>query len=90
QYKDGCEIAFFGYSNSGKSSVINALTNQKKLARSSKIPGRTQLINFFEVVSGFRIVDLPGYGYSTAPIYLKLKWCKLLYNYLEKRCPLKA
>ncbi|MDE5286073.1 MAG: 50S ribosome-binding GTPase, partial [Buchnera aphidicola] len=53
KYKDGCEIAFVGYSNSGKSSAINALTNQKKLARSSKIPGRTQLINFFEVVSGF-------------------------------------
>ncbi|WP_422667334.1 ribosome biogenesis GTP-binding protein YihA/YsxC [Buchnera aphidicola] len=81
----GIEIALIGYSNAGKSSIINSLTNQKKLARFSKMPGRTQLINFFEVSSKFRIVDLPGYGYSNAPEAVKLKWQKTLYDYLEKR-----
>lgn len=85
EIQDGIEIAFIGYSNSGKSSVINTLTNQKKLARFSKTPGRTQLINFFEVVSGFRIVDLPGYGYAKAPLLVREKWQKILYNYLTKR-----
>ncbi|ADP67910.1 ribosome biogenesis GTP-binding protein YsxC [Buchnera aphidicola str. JF98 (Acyrthosiphon pisum)] len=83
--QNGIEIAFIGYSNTGKSSAINALTNQKKLARFSKTPGRTQLINFFEVVSGFRIVDLPGYGYSQAPLLVRSKWQKKVYDYLEKR-----
>lgn len=86
----GVEIAFIGYSNSGKSSAINSLTNQKKLARSSKTPGRTQLINFFEVVNNFRIVDLPGYGYAKCPISIKLKWEKLIDSYLKKRKPLKG
>ncbi|AWH90369.1 YihA family ribosome biogenesis GTP-binding protein [Buchnera aphidicola (Melanaphis sacchari)] len=86
----GIEVAFIGYSNSGKSSAINALTNQKKIARFSKMPGRTQLINFFKITSDFRIVDLPGYGYSQAPISIKLKWEKILFNYLEKRKNLKA
>ncbi|QFQ32245.1 ribosome biogenesis GTP-binding protein YihA/YsxC [Buchnera aphidicola] len=86
----GIEIAFIGYSNSGKSSAINSLTNQKKLARSSKKPGRTQLINFFQVISNFRIVDLPGYGYAKCPMSIKLKWQKLIYNYLKKRKPLKG
>ncbi|ANZ22627.1 GTP-binding protein [Buchnera aphidicola (Diuraphis noxia)] len=90
EIQDGIEIGFFGYSNSGKSSVINSLTNQKKLARFSKIPGRTQLINVFEVVSGFRIVDLPGYGYSEVPLFLKNKIKKMIYNYLEKRTQLKC
>lgn len=88
--QDGVEIAFIGYSNSGKSSVINALTNQKKLARFSKIPGRTQLINFFEVCSDFRIVDLPGYGYAKAPIFLKIKWQKIIYHYLKTRDEIKV
>lgn len=87
---NGIEIAFVGYSNSGKSSAINALTNQKKLARFSKIPGRTQLINFFQVSSKFRIVDLPGYGYAVAPEIIKLKWQKILYHYLETRNVLKG
>ncbi|QIQ41440.1 MAG: YihA family ribosome biogenesis GTP-binding protein [Buchnera aphidicola (Aphis urticata)] len=86
----GIEIAFIGYSNSGKSSAINSLTNKKKLARCSKTPGRTQLINFFQVVSNFRIVDLPGYGYAKCPISIKLKWEKLIYSYLKTRKPLKG
>jgi len=87
--QDGFEIAFIGYSNSGKSSVINSLTNQKKLARSSKTPGRTQLINFFEVLPDFRIVDLPGYGYTTAPEFVRKIWEKRIYHYLESRKQLK-
>jgi len=90
EIQDGFEIAFIGYSNSGKSSSINSLTCQKKLARFSKTPGRTQLINFFEVVSDFRIVDLPGYGYAKAPILVREKWEKIVYNYLEKREQLKG
>lgn len=86
----GVEIAFIGYSNSGKSSAINSLTNQKKLARFSKNPGRTQLINFFQVISNFRIVDLPGYGYAKCPTLIQLKLEKLIYNYLKKRKPLKG
>ena len=81
----GIEIAFIGYSNSGKSSAINFLTNQKKLARCSKKPGCTQLINFFQVISNFRIVDLPGYGYANCPISIKLTWERLIYNYLKQR-----
>lgn len=86
----GIEIAFIGYSNSGKSSAVNALTHQKKLARCSKTPGCTQLINFFQVFSNFRIVDLPGYGYAKCPISIKLKWEKLIYSYLKQRKSLKG
>lgn len=89
-FKNSIEIAFIGYSNSGKSSAINSLTDQKKLARCSKTPGRTQLINFFEVVSGFRIVDLPGYGYAESPLSAKIKWQKIIYLYLEQRKFLKG
>jgi len=60
----GSEVAFVGRSNSGKSSAINVIVNQKNLARISKTPGRTQLINFFEVDKQHRLVDLPGYGYA--------------------------
>ncbi|MFP1482503.1 ribosome biogenesis GTP-binding protein YihA/YsxC [Escherichia coli] len=60
----GIEVAFAGRSNAGKSSALNTLTNQKSLARTSKTPGRTQLINLFEVADGKRLVDLPGYGYG--------------------------
>jgi GTP-binding protein len=62
----GTEVAFVGRSNAGKSSAINAITHRHGLARISKTPGRTQLLNFFELAPGERLVDLPGYGYATA------------------------
>ena len=81
----GAEVAFAGRSNAGKSSAINALTNAK-LARTSKTPGRTQLINFFDTnVEGARIVDLPGYGYAKVPIAMKEHWQKHLDDYLQNR-----
>lgn len=82
----GAEVAFAGRSNAGKSSAINSLTNQNSLARTSKTPGRTQLINFFDLnVDGIRIVDLPGYGYAKVPIAMKEHWQKHLDAYLQRR-----
>ncbi|NRN29977.1 ribosome biogenesis GTP-binding protein YihA/YsxC [Photorhabdus heterorhabditis] len=81
----GIEVAFAGRSNAGKSSALNALTKQKSLARTSKTPGRTQLINLFEVEEGIRLVDLPGYGYAEVPEEIKRKWQKALGEYLQKR-----
>ncbi len=81
----GIEVAFAGRSNAGKSSALNTLTNQKSLARTSKTPGRTQLINVFEVGEGQRLIDLPGYGFAKVPIEMKKKWQKALGEYLEKR-----
>ncbi|WP_407079051.1 ribosome biogenesis GTP-binding protein YihA/YsxC [Candidatus Williamhamiltonella defendens] len=81
----GMEVAFSGPSNAGKSSALNTLTQQKKLAKISKIPGRTQLINLFEVSEGIRLVDLPGYGYASVPLEIKIKWQKALNEYLNKR-----
>ncbi|WP_066803433.1 ribosome biogenesis GTP-binding protein YihA/YsxC [Moraxella oblonga] len=82
----GYEVAFAGRSNAGKSSAINTITHQKQLARSSKTPGRTQMINFFNVGSpNSRIVDLPGYGYAQVPEAMKIKWQKELENYLVHR-----
>ncbi|MBV7388620.1 ribosome biogenesis GTP-binding protein YihA/YsxC [Pasteurellaceae bacterium TAE3-ERU1] len=81
----GIEIAFAGRSNAGKSTALNVLTNQKNLARTSKTPGRTQLINLFEVESGCKIVDLPGYGYAAVPEKMKLQWQQALGEYLQKR-----
>lgn len=86
----GIEIAFAGRSNAGKSSALNTLTNQKNLARTSKTPGRTQLINLFEVEPGIRLVDLPGYGYAEVPEELKRKWQRALGEYLQKRDSLKG
>ena len=80
----GYEVAFAGRSNAGKSSAINALTNQK-LARTSKTPGRTQLINFFNLSNSQRLVDLPGYGYAKVSRDQKEKWQRDLSEYLEKR-----
>ncbi len=81
----GAEVAFAGRSNAGKSSAINTLTNAK-LARISKTPGRTQLINFFDThVDNVRIVDLPGYGYAKVPIAMKEHWQKHLHAYLQER-----
>lgn len=86
----GIEVAFAGRSNAGKSSALNTLTNQKNLARTSKTPGRTQLINVFEVAEGQRLIDLPGYGFAKVPIEMKKKWQKALGEYLEKRESLKG
>ena len=81
----GVEIAFAGRSNAGKSSALNALTEQKSLARTSKTPGRTQLINVFELDAQRRLVDLPGYGFAQVPLALKNKWQQALGEYLQKR-----
>lgn len=82
----GVEIAFAGRSNAGKSSAINAITNNRKLARTSKTPGRTQLINFFSLSqAGVRLVDLPGYGYAQVSLEMKAEWGKHLDIYLRER-----
>ena len=85
--EDGIEVAFAGRSNAGKSSAINTLTNNNKLARVSKTPGRTQLINFFELSETQRLVDLPGYGYAKVSREQKELWQRYLSEYLrERRC----
>jgi len=81
----GCEVAFAGRSNAGKSSAINSLTRNRGLARTSKTPGRTQLINHFEIEPGKRLVDLPGYGYAKVPKAIKAKWDRHLAEYLQMR-----
>ncbi|MCO1333031.1 ribosome biogenesis GTP-binding protein YihA/YsxC [Microbulbifer sp. OS29] len=81
----GAEVAFAGRSNAGKSSAINALTGNNKLARTSKTPGRTQLINFFRISEQQRLVDLPGYGYAKVARSMKDEWQRHLATYLEKR-----
>jgi len=81
----GIEIAFAGRSNAGKSTALNVLTDQKSLARTSKTPGRTQLINVFELDEHRRLVDLPGYGFAQVPLALKKKWQLALGQYLQER-----
>ena len=81
----GKEIAFAGRSNAGKSSAINTLVQQKALARVSKTPGRTQLLNFFEIDEQRKLVDLPGYGYAKVPEAVKRDWQKMMENYLKNR-----
>ncbi|CAL4322671.1 putative GTP-binding protein EngB [Buchnera aphidicola (Periphyllus testudinaceus)] len=81
----GSEIALIGYSNTGKSTLINVLFNKKKISRVSKFPGSTQLINFFQINNSFRIIDLPGYGYSKFSKQFKLKWIKEIKKYLLYR-----
>ena len=81
----GAEVAFAGRSNVGKSSAINALTSQKSLAKTSKTPGRTQQIVFFDINETTRLVDLPGYGYAKAPKNLRKHWEKLVSQYLFQR-----
>jgi len=83
--EQGIEIAFAGRSNAGKSSALNTLADQKSLARTSKTPGRTQLINFFRITEEWKLVDLPGYGYAQVPEKLKLDWQKHMGEYLEQR-----
>jgi len=82
------EIAFAGRSNAGKSSALNLLTRIKRLAFTSKTPGRTQLINFFELSADLYLVDLPGYGYAKVPPEIKAQWEGLLSRYLQEREPL--
>jgi len=79
------EVAFAGRSNSGKSSAINAITGQKKLARTSKTPGRTQQIIFFKLDENRNLVDLPGYGFAKVPLAVKLHWQQTLERYLHTR-----
>jgi GTP-binding protein len=81
----GHEVAFAGRSNAGKSSAINTLTSQRSLARTSKTPGRTQLINFFQLDDRHRLVDLPGYGYAKVAEQVKLRWQQTLEDYLRTR-----
>lgn len=82
---EGAEIAFAGRSNAGKSSAINALCDQKALARTSRTPGRTQLLNFFEIDAQCRFVDLPGYGYAKVSENVKRDWQGTLADYLQNR-----
>jgi len=82
---EGYEIAFAGRSNAGKSSAINCICDQKSLARTSKTPGRTQLLNFFSLDDERRIVDLPGYGFAKVSENIKRQWQGTLARYLEER-----
>ena len=86
----GIEVAFAGRSNAGKSSALNTLTRQNGLARTSKTPGRTQLINTFALAENQRLIDLPGYGFAKVPLAVKEKWQKALSEYLMKRESLKG
>ena len=87
---EGIEVAFAGRSNAGKSSALNALTEQRNLARTSKTPGRTQLINIFTLDAQRRLVDLPGYGYAKVPEAMKRQWQKALGEYLQSRACLRG
>ena len=86
----GIEVLLSGRSNAGKSSALNALTGNKKLARISKTPGRTTEINFFEVEDGFKLLDLPGYGFAKSGHSRKKDWGPLLGEYFKNRKALKA
>jgi len=92
QYTDALlpEIAFVGRSNSGKSSLINALLNRKNLVKTSSNPGCTRLINFFLINDNLSFVDLPGYGYAKISKDIRKTWGKMIEDYLEKRVTLKA
>lgn len=81
----GAEVAIAGRSNSGKSSAINAILGRTDLARTSRTPGRTQLVNLFEIVPGRRIVDLPGYGYANVPPAMREHWRRLMDAYFRRR-----
>jgi GTP-binding protein len=84
------EVAFAGRSNVGKSSLINKILNRKKLVRTSKTPGRTQLLNFFEINELWRFVDLPGYGYAKVPVEVQKRWRPMVENYLATRVNLRG
>ena len=87
---DRAEVAFAGRSNVGKSSLLNALVNRKKLARTSSTPGRTQALNFFRVNERFTFVDLPGYGYARVSRQVKKSWRGMVETYVRNRPNLKA
>ncbi len=87
---EGLEIAFAGRSNAGKSSAINCLTQQKGLCKTSKTPGRTQLINFFALDPQRRLVDLPGYGFARVPKKMRSHWDQVLSSFLLERNALKG
>jgi GTP-binding protein len=82
------EVAFAGRSNAGKSSVINTLADQRQLARVSKTPGRTQMLNYFGLGNGNFLVDLPGYGYAKVPVATRAPWGRILGDYLQTRAAL--
>jgi GTP-binding protein len=82
---DGVEVAVAGRSNSGKSSAINVIVNRRQFARTSKTPGRTQLVNFFSMRDGQRLVDLPGYGFAKVAESVRAHWGRLLQDYFETR-----
>jgi GTP-binding protein len=84
----GAEVAFAGRSNAGKSSALNAITGRTSLARISKTPGRTQLLNFFAVGESRRLVDLPGYGYAKVPAKMQAHWRELMGQYVGTRLSL--
>ena len=84
------EVAFWGRSNVGKSSLINTLLHRKGLVRTSSRPGCTQTINYFLINQKWHFVDLPGYGYAQVPVPVKEKWLRLIATYLENRSPLQA
>jgi GTP-binding protein len=86
----GCEVAFAGRSNAGKSSAINAICARRKLAFVSRTPGRTQLINFFALGEARHLVDLPGYGYAKVPVEVRSKWETLIGRYLQGRRALRG
>lgn len=86
----GIEVAFAGRSNAGKSSALNTITTINALARVSKTPGRTQMINFFHLDEHRALVDLPGYGYAKVPEKMKLRWQQTLGKYLETRQSLRG
>lgn len=81
----GREVAFAGRSNAGKSTAINAITQRTGLARVSRTPGRTQLVNFFELRAGRRLVDLPGYGFAKVPESVRAHWLRLMQHYFNER-----
>ena len=85
-----CELAFSGKSNVGKSSLINALLNRKKLARTSSNPGKTATVNYYNINGQFYFVDLPGYGYASVAVSVKEKWGKMVERYLDTSKDLKA